>query len=194
MSSAGSPRWASSQSSTARKPGAVDQEVAHPEVAVDHHRLVPGRVGRGPATARPAPGPVAPRGGHRGSRAGGPGDRHGGNPGTDAGSMEWMAARARAVWSVRAGRAAANPSSRRIRRGMVSPSSRSTTSHPGSEPVGGPGGHHLGHRHPGPPGRPQQARLHPDVGIGRAGPAAPHLLQDEGRGPSRRLSRDRRRW
>ena len=44
MSSAGSPRWASSQSITAARPVVVDDEVAEPEVAV--HQRGAGRLGR----------------------------------------------------------------------------------------------------------------------------------------------------
>ena len=53
-----------------------------------------------------------------------------------AGSMVWMAASARPAWAVRAARAAAHSSSRRILRGIVSPSRRSTTSQlaPSSSP------------------------------------------------------------
>ena len=51
-----------------------------------------------------------------------------GRPSIVSGSMVWMAARARPHWAVRARRAPAHSGSRRILRGIVSPSRRSTTS------------------------------------------------------------------
>ena len=120
------------------------------------------RVGGGPpASARRAraPGRTSPSASRKGR--GSPSGSDGGRPAMDAGSTVWMAARARPAWAVRAARAPAHSSSRRILRGIVSPSRRSTTSQlaPSSSPS--PERHDAGHRHAGRRGRTQQGRLHP---------------------------------
>ena len=130
MSSAGSPAWASSQSSTPRRPSAPTRRLPQ--------RKSPWTVTRGPGSGRCAASQRAPSSsaGRTSPRASsrGRGSRSGsarGSPSTPAGSMAWMAARARPHCAVSAPRAVAHSPSRRILRGMVSPSSRSTTNQAG---------------------------------------------------------------
>ena len=111
------------------------------EVAATGSRRAPSPPAR-PAGVRPASqrtpsssaGRTSPSASRRGS--GSPSGSDGGSPSMAAGSMRWMPASAVPAWSVRARRAAAQASSRRILRGIVSPSRRSTTSQlaPSSSP------------------------------------------------------------
>ena len=191
MSSAGSPRMRQLPVEDAAQSVGPDQEVAHPVVAV-HRHLRPARwaVGRQPAHAELERGAdLAQRIEERA------GDHPAGRPA--AGPRRWPGrwcgwrpARARPGRSGR-GRAAAHSASRRILRGMVSPSKRSTTSQLAPSSLAVAERHDRGHRHAGRRRGAQQRGLHPDPALLRA-LAAVHL-QDERPRPAVGVQA-RRRW
>ena len=177
MSSAGSPACASSQSRTPRRPFGSDQEVAHAVVAVHRHRAARSRGGGPPASARRARARGGPRPAHRGRAGGRPAGPPAAGPRWRPGRWcGWRPGRARPGRSG-AARAAAHSASRRILRGMVSPSSRSTTNQLAPSSSRRPRATTAGHRDAGGRGRTQQGGLHPDPALRRA-LAAVHL-QDE---------------
>ena len=161
-SSAGSPAWASSQSSTPRRPSGPTRKLPR--------RKSPCTVTRRPAAGRcrssqRTPSSSAGRASPSASRKdrGWPRGSVLGRPSIAPGSMVWMAASAPAHCAVSACRAPAHSASRRILRGMVSPSSHSTTSQsaPRSSPT--PMASDPGHRHPRCARRLEERALHPHL-------------------------------
>ena len=116
------------------EPVGPDDEVAVAEVAVHDRVAAPagGRLRVEPPEAELERGCGSPSGVERGRAAGRPG-RPPCRSGTAPAGMAWMPASASPHWAGEAGRAAANSSSRRILRAIVSPSTRSTTIQAGAE-------------------------------------------------------------
>ena len=188
MSSAGSPAWASSQSSTPRRPSGPTSRLPQ--------RKSPCTVTVGPASASASgrwvasqrtPSSRAGRTSPRESSSGqGVAQRVGRRQALDvAGSMVWMAARARPHCAVSAARAAAHSGSRRIfARDRLA--LEALDHEPGAaERVGVVGvgvpvgrGDHGGNRDAGAPGRVEQALFEARLGPARRAAAAVHL-QDE---------------
>ena len=169
MSSAGSPRWASSQSSTARRPLASTRKLPIRKSPWTTTRSSAG--GRpGPATAPPARGPDAPRASASRKSSGSP-----------SGSARRQA-RARTPDRWRGWRPGPGPPGRsgpvgrrRTRRpaGFVGgwpPLESFDDQPPGIEPVVGAGGHHVRHRDPGPRGPPAAGPLPSGCQVAGRGP------------------------
>ena len=192
-SSSGSPRWASSQSSTARRPSGPTTRLPlrkSPWTSVSRPPTAAGRwrsSQRKPSSNAGCGSPVASRVA-RSWASWSPPER----PGTASSGMRWMRASASPHWAARRGRAAENSSSRRILRAIVSPGTRSTTIHaaPNPAPAGSPGPapsmasdprgpcrHHSGHGHALGRRGPQQRGLGGHARGPRA--AGPRPLQDQ---------------
>ena len=141
-SSSGSPRWASSQSSTARRPSGPTTRLPlrkSPWTSVSRPPTAAGRwrsSQRKPSSNAGCGSPVASRVARSWASWSPPA-----RPGTASSGMRWMRASASPHWAASRGRAAENSSSRRILRAIVSPGTRSTTIHaaPNPAPAGSPG-------------------------------------------------------
>ena len=126
-SSSGSPRWASSQSRTARSPSWSTRRLPRRKSPCTTHGSRPAAAGWPPASGTRARRRGAARRARRGRRGTAPPGRSSDSPGTASTGMRWMAASAAPTWAPRRSRAVAHSSSRSSFRAIVSPASRSTT-------------------------------------------------------------------